>query len=49
MSIGRWYTPIKRPIEGGLAPDIVVSSNDEQKAAVDQLDKGYEIINSLIK
>ncbi|MCH2309912.1 MAG: S41 family peptidase [SAR202 cluster bacterium] len=49
MSIGRWYTPNKRPIEGGLAPDIVVSSNDEQKAAVDQLDKGYEIINSLIK
>ncbi|MFL2804306.1 MAG: S41 family peptidase [Dehalococcoidia bacterium] len=49
MSIGRWYTPNKRPIEGGLAPDIVVSSNDEQKASVDQLDKGYEIINSLIK
>ena len=48
MSIGRWYTPNKRPIEGGLEPDIVISSNDEQQAAADQLDKGYEIINSLI-
>jgi carboxyl-terminal processing protease len=48
MSIGRWFTPNKRAIDGvGLKPDIVISSNDMQASAIQQLEKAYEVMNSL--
>lgn len=47
ISIGRWYTPKGRQIEGnGLVPDIVVQRNDEDAAQGKdpQLDKAIEYI-----
>ena len=49
MSIGRWYTPNRRVIEGdGLEPDYEVTSKDSQKADVMQIEKATEILNELI-
>ena len=49
MSIGRWYTPKRRIIEGdGLEPDYEVTSKDTQKADVMQIEKAPEILNTLI-
>ena len=49
MSIGRWYTPKRRIIEGdGLEPDYEVTSKDTQKADVMQIEKATEILNTLI-
>ncbi|MDC0035518.1 S41 family peptidase [Chloroflexi bacterium] len=50
MSIGRWYTPNKRPIEGeGLAPDILITSRDSQEADIRQVDAAYEEIKKLLQ
>ena len=49
MSIGRWYTPKRRIIEGdGLEPDYEVTSKDTQKADVMQIEKATEILNTII-
>ncbi len=49
MSVGRWYTPNKRPIEGeGLSPDILVTSRDSKEADIKQVDAAYEEINKLL-
>lgn len=49
MSVGRWYTPNKRPIEGeGLTPDILVTSRDSKEADIKQIDAAYEEINKLL-
>ena len=49
MSVGRWYTPNKRPIEGeGLTPDILVTSRDTKEADIKQVDAAYEEINKLL-
>ena len=49
MSVGRWYTPNKRPIEGeGLTPDILVTSRDSKEADIKQVDAAYEEINKLL-
>ncbi len=49
MSVGRWYTPNKRPIEGeGLTPDILVTSRDSKEADIKQVDAAYDGINKLL-
>ena len=49
MSVGRWYTPNKRPIEGkGLTPDILVTSRDSKEADIKQVDAAYEEISKLL-
>ena len=49
MSVGRWYTPNKRPIEGeGLTPDILVTSRDAKEADIKQVDEAYKEINKLL-
>ena len=49
MSVGRWYTPNKRPIEGeGLTPDILVTSRDSKEADIKQVDAAYDEINKLL-
>ena len=49
MSVGRWYTPNKRPIEGeGLTPDILVTSRDSKEADIKQVDEAYKEINKLL-
>ena len=50
MSVGRWFTPLRRPIEGqGLLPDYEVSSRDPQKSDVLQVEKATEILNTAIR
>ena len=50
MSIGRWYTPNERPIEGeGLTPDILITSRDSQEADIKQVDAAYEEIKKLLR
>ena len=50
MSVGRWFTPLRRPIEGqGLLPDYEVSSRDPQQSDVLQVEKATEILNEVIK
>ena len=50
MSVGRWYTPAKRPIEGeGLTPDILITSRDSQEADIKQVDAAYEEIEKLLQ
>ena len=45
MSIGRWYTPNKRLIEGnGLEPDHIVTSSDVAEAEANQVNKAMEIL-----
>ena len=45
MSIGRWYTPSMRLIEGnGLEPDHIVISTDPAEAEANQLNKAKEIL-----
>ena len=45
MSIGRWYTPNMRLIEGnGLEPDHIVTSTDLAEAESNQLNKAKEIL-----
>ena len=45
MSIGRWYTPNMRLIEGnGLEPDHIVTSTDPTEAEANQLNKAKEIL-----
>ena len=45
MSIGRWYTPSMRLIEGnGLEPDHIVTSSDPAEAEANQLNKAKEIL-----
>ena len=49
MSVGRWYTPNKRPIEGeGLTPDILITSRDTKEADIKQVDAAYDEINKLL-
>ena len=49
MSIGRWYTPLKRQIEGeGLLPDFEVTDTDSQKADIMQVEKAIELLENLI-
>ena len=49
MSIGRWYTPDRRFIEGeGLEPDIEVTDRDPKEADIKQIEKAKEILDSLI-
>jgi len=49
MSVGRWLTPLRRPIEGqGLEPDYEVSVRDPQKSDVLQIEKATEILNEII-
>ena len=49
MSIGRWYTPLKRQIEGeGLLPDFEVTDTDPQKADIMQVEKAIELLENLI-
>ena len=49
MSIGRWYTPDRRIIEGeGLEPDIEVTDRDPKEADIKQIEKAKEILDSLI-
>jgi len=49
MSVGRWYTPNKRPIEGeGLTPDILVTSRDSKEADIKQVDEAYKELNKLL-
>jgi len=50
MSIGRWYTPDRRIIEGeGLEPDIEVLNRDPKEADIMQIDKAKEILIGLIQ
>ena len=50
MSIGRWYTPDRRIIEGeGLEPDIEVIDRDPKEADIMQIDKAKEILSGLIR
>ena len=50
MSIGRWYTPDRRIIEGeGLEPDIDVLNRDPKEADIMQIDKAKEILIGLIQ
>lgn len=45
MSIGRWYTPNMRLIEGnGLEPDYVITSLDSAEADTNQVNKAMEIL-----
>jgi carboxyl-terminal processing protease len=49
ISIGRWYTPNGRQIEGnGLTPDIVVNTTEQdiQQGKDPQLDRAIEYIES---
>ena len=49
MSVGRWYTPNKRPIEGeGLVPDISITSRDSQEADIKQVDAAYEELKKIL-
>ena len=49
MSVGRWYTPNQRLIEGeGLTPDILITSRDTQEADIKQVDAAYEEIEKLL-
>ena len=49
MSVGRWYTPNQRLIEGeGLTPDILITSRDSQEADIKQVDAAYEEIEKLL-
>ena len=49
MSVGRWYTPNKRPIEGeGLTPDILVTSRDSKEADIKQVDEAYKELKKLL-
>ena len=49
MSVGRWYTPNKRPIEGeGLTPDILVTSRDGKEADIKQVDEAYKELKKLL-
>ena len=50
MSVGRWYTPLKRQIEGeGLIPDFEVSDPDPQTADILQVEKATELLENLIR
>mgnify|MGYP001158344054 CR=1 FL=1 len=50
MSVGRWYTPMRRQIEGkGLEPDYEISSRDPNKADVLQVEKAEELILDMIR
>ena len=50
MSIGRWYTPDRRIIEGeGLEPDIEVIDRDPKEADIIQIEKAKEIHSGLIR
>ena len=50
MSIGRWYTPDRRIIEGeGLEPDIEVIDRDPKEADIMQIEKAKEILSGLIR
>ena len=45
MSVGRWYTPKERMIEGkGLEPDMVVTSKDLKEADLLQMQAATEIL-----
>ena len=50
MSIGRWYTPNMRLIEGyGLKPDYVITSLDSAEADTNQVNKAMEILYDKLK
>ena len=50
MSIGRWYTPDMRLIEGnGLEPDYVITSVDSAEADTNQVNKAMEILLDKLK
>ena len=50
MSVGRWYTPSQRPIEGeGLEPDISITSRDSQEADIKQVDVAYEELKKILQ
>ncbi len=50
MSVGRWYTPLKRQIEGeGLIPDFELSDPDPQTADILQVEKAIELLEKLIE
>jgi carboxyl-terminal processing protease len=50
MSIGRWYTPKMRLIEGnGLEPDHIITSVDSAEAETNQVNKAMEILNDKLK
>ena len=50
MSVGRWYTPNQRPIEGeGLVPDISITSRDSQEADIKQVDAAYEELKKILQ
>ena len=50
MSIGRWYTPDMRLIEGnGLEPDYVITSVDSAEADTNQVNKAMEILYDKLK
>ena len=45
MSVGRWYTPKERMIEGkGLDPDMVVTSTDLKEADLLQMQTAMKIL-----
>ena len=49
MSVGRWYTPMRREIEGkGLEPDYEVTARDINKADVMQVEKAEELLSDMI-
>ena len=49
MSVGRWLTPLRRPIEGqGLEPDYEVSTKDPKESDVLQVEKATEILDAII-
>ena len=50
MSVGRWYTPNQRPIEGeGLVPDISITSRDAKEADIRQVDAAYEELKKILQ
>ena len=50
MSIGRWYTPSMRLIEGnGLEPDYIITSLDSAEADTNQVNKAMEILYDNLK
>lgn len=49
MSIGRWFTPNRRPIEGeGLSPDFNISFKDSQKTDIEQVQKAIKLLEEFI-
>ena len=49
ITFAKWFTPLGRPIENvGLEPDVEVVARDRQRAETLQLEKAFEVLESMI-